>query len=213
MKRSIVLAILGTILSGYEPTTAETKTKWSGLQGWLLVYEQEVTLPDKERQKEGERLVWYMSEVVSAGQTPNRFKKQNEFQEVRLHVGPYEKTYSKGSRFGVNRQKGPLQGMLLSYPLEVESTQLKLEKEVTDNSVWKVHDRISKSNRRQEAGRRDKSYTEFRTFEFRLEARHRPGWFLFVDDKSRIRLTNDPAQKLWIKVEYETFHDDLKDGK
>lgn len=216
MKLSIILAIVGIILTGNAPARAQTKTKWSGLQGKLLVESREVTLPNNENKDYGGQLIWKMGVVAPAGAVNKRVGDQKglEGQEVRLSVGPYVSISSgTGGRFNVKERKGPLQGMLLTYPTEADSTQLSLEKEVADNSVWKVHDWKFQSSKEGRPENARNAYSEYSTVEFRLEARNRAGWFLFVDDQSRIRITKDSAKKYWINVSYESFHDDLKDGK
>lgn len=104
-----------------------------------------------------------------------------------------------------------LNDRLLGYPIEATASDLKLEIDPGRNTEWKLVS-ATRQRTRKNHGRGGFQFEIREVLRFRLEAAHRPGWFLIVAD-GRLKLSNAADRPHFIEVDQTTFFDDLTDGR
>lgn len=190
--------------------------KWTGLRGSVLHEGESVDLPE---------LLWEVksakepdgADVLPRPIVPFR----NYLREVRQPLAKVElddpvvirirgqKLEKTKKSFTPELVKSEYDGLYLACDLEGEKSQLALTKMPGQSARWRVVD----AEQGQLKGRGEYQYVLEQKFRFRLEAVARPGWFLDVDEKRRICLSEGESHKHVIEVEVEKRYDDQSDGK
>lgn len=170
---------------------------WDGLAGVVLLENKETTLP---------KLLWQLGrpqpKLVDGKEQPP------EKDEVHLSIVGEKIT---AGRPNLVIKKSEYDGLWLSYPLEGEPGTLSLTKTSGKNTTWKVWKGKESKNRQNEG--KTTSYRSQEFFDFHLEALHRPGWFLTINEQGHLTLSAEQPPKHQIKMYRSYYHDDINDGK
>ncbi len=193
-----VLALVAiTTLAAPNYSRHTMSESWDGLAGVVLLDNKETTIP---------KLLWQLGRpqpklVDGKEQTPDKDEAHLSIVGERIISG----------RPSLVLKRSEYDGLWLSYPLEGEPGTLSLTKTSGKNTAWKVLKGKESKNRQKVGG--TTSYRRQETFDIQLEALHRPGWFLTVNDQGYLTLSAEQPPKHQIKVHRSYYYDDLNDGK
>ncbi|HEY3968697.1 MAG TPA: hypothetical protein VGM05_29380 [Planctomycetaceae bacterium] len=192
------------------------REQWNGLAGFVSKEGEQVKLPDslwdiKYAAKPEGDVVIPRPIIPLVNRLPaisERLAKFDVADPVVLRIRGekirYERTGSRSTTI-----PGDHDGLYLAYSMKDTDRQLILCKKPGKDTEWKVVD----GERAMSKSSGEFQYHITQTARFRLEAAHRPGWFLSVDEDHRLCLATEAPKKRVIDLDIEKRYDDLSDGK
>jgi hypothetical protein len=203
--------------AGFSNFSITTKQEtWSGLRGVFAHEGERVKLPD---------LLWEVKsaakpegDVVFPTPIDPHVKRRVEVKEpfAKFEVADPVVLRIRGQKIkfqavGTRSSTIPsdYDGLFLAYSLKDTELQLELTKSPGKETEWKVVD----AERAMSKSGGEYQYNITQRVKFRLEAAHRPGWFLYGDNERGMCLSADAKERRLIELEVEKHYDDLSDGK